>query len=55
MKEQQVMKLPWYQNLEPLIELDEIFHLDHVNILKAHRLIKSKDNAYCTLLNQDEK
>ena len=42
MKEQKVMKLPWYQNLEPLIKLDEIFHLDHV---KAHRVIKSKGNA----------
>ena len=42
MKEQKAMKLPWYQNLEPLMKLDEIFHLDHV---KAHRLIKSKGNA----------
>ena len=42
MKEQKAMKLPWYQNLEPLMKLDDIFHLDHV---KAHRVIKSKGNA----------
>ena len=41
-KEQKAMKLPWYQNLEPLMKLDEIFHLEHV---KAHRVIKSKGNA----------
>ena len=31
------------QNLEPLIKLDEIFHLYQV---KAHRVIKSKGNAH---------
>ena len=37
LKEQKLLKLPWFKNIEPLLKLDEIFHLDHVS---AHRTFK---------------
>ena len=39
LKEQQSLNLPWYRNIEPLIKMDEIYHLDHVT---AHKKAKSK-------------
>ena len=39
LKEQKLLKLPWFKNIEPLLKLDEIFHLDHVS---AHRTFKKK-------------
>ena len=35
LKEQKLLKLPWFKNIAPLLKLDEIFHLDHVS---AHRI-----------------
>ena len=37
LKEHKLLKLPWFKNIEPLLKLDEIFHLDHVS---AHRTFK---------------
>ena len=34
LQEQKHMNLPWYQNIESLLKLDEIFHLDHVTAFK---------------------
>ena len=31
LKEQKDLKLPWFRNIEPLLKLDEIFHMDHVS------------------------
>ena len=40
LKEQKLLKLPWFKNIEPLLKLDEIFHMDHVT---AYRTIKNKN------------
>ena len=42
LKEQQLLNLPWYRNIEPLIKMDEIYHLDHVT---AHKKAKSKQQS----------
>ena len=36
--EQKHMKLPWYKNIENIIKLDDIYHIDHVT---AHQAILS--------------
>ena len=41
--EQKSMKLPWYKNIEPLLKLDEIYHLDHVS---AYNFINKTSNKY---------
>ena len=38
LKEQKKLKLPWYKNIEPLLKIDDIYHLDHVT---AHRITNS--------------
>ena len=42
LKEQNLLKFPWFKNIEPLLKLDEIFHLDHVS---AHRILKNQSNT----------
>ena len=37
LKEQKLLKLPWFKNIEPLLKLDEIFQLGHVSV---HRVFK---------------
>ena len=32
------MKLPWYKNIEHLLKLDDIYHIDHVS---AHEAISN--------------
>ena len=34
LQEQKHLNLPWYQNIESLLKLDEVFHLDHVTAFK---------------------
>ena len=34
-REQKSMKLPWYQNIKPLLKLDEIYSMDHVTAFKT--------------------
>ena len=57
LKEQRKLKLPWFKNIQPLLKLDEIYHLDHVS---AHRIInesrsnklhtdKIASNRFCTV------
>ena len=36
------MKLPWYKNIEPILKLHEVYHLNHVT---AHRTIKCKSRC----------
>ena len=42
LKEQKKLKLPWYKNIEPILKLDEVYHLNHVT---AHRTIKCKSRC----------
>ena len=42
LKEQKKLKLPWYKNIEPILKLDEVYHLNHVT---AHRTIKCKNRC----------
>ena len=39
LKEQKNMRLPWFRNIEPLLKLDEIFHMDHVS---AYHILSKK-------------
>ena len=39
LKEQQLLNLPWYRNIEPLLKFDEMYHLDHVT---AYKMTNSK-------------
>ena len=34
LKEQKLLKLAWYKNVEPLLKLDEMYHLDHVTAFR---------------------
>ena len=38
LKEQKLLNLPWYRYIKPLLELDEIYKLDHVT---AHRILNT--------------
>ena len=38
LKEQKSLNLPWYRYIKPLLELDEIYKLDHVT---AHRILNT--------------
>ena len=35
LQEQMKLKLTWYRNIEPLLQLDEIYHKDHVSAYKT--------------------
>ena len=39
LKEQQLLNLPCYRNIEPLLKFDEMYHLDHVT---AYKMTNSK-------------
>ena len=39
LKEQQLLNLPWYRKIEPLLKFDEMYHLDHVT---AYKMTNSK-------------
>ena len=43
LKEQKRLKLPWFKNIEPLLKLDELFHLNHVSAYRMQSLNNSKN------------
>ena len=44
LKEQKLLKLPWYKNIEPLLKLDEIYHLDHVSAFRMANTSTNQEN-----------
>ena len=47
LKEQKSMNLPWFKSIEPLLKIDELFHIDHVS---ADKIINPTN--YSNHLNQ---
>ena len=50
LKEQKLLKLPWYKNIEPLLQLDEMYHFDHVTayrITNPQNFKNSNTNRVC--------
>ena len=47
LQEQKSLKLPWYNHVESLLKLDELFHMDHVTAYKF--LNRNKNNFIETL------
>ena len=43
--EQKTLNLPWFKNIEPLLKLDEIFHLDHVTAFRTLKNMKISANS----------
>ena len=40
LREQKLLNLPWFKNIEPLLKLDEVFHQDHVTAFRTIKNIK---------------
>ena len=48
LKEQKQLRLPWYKNIESMLKIDKIYHLDHVS---AKRVLNP--NSYFSIRSQD--
>ena len=45
LQEQKSLMLPWYKNIESLLKIDEIFHLDHVSAYRYRRKTQNNDST----------
>ena len=45
LQEQKSLMLPWYKNIESLLKIDEIFHLDHVSAYRYRKKTHNNDST----------